>query len=101
LNHRDKKNLLFSLSPHLFWDCNINTIDIRKNRRFIIQRIIAYGTDHDERIMFKLYPFATLKREVVKLDNLDERTVYYLSVVFNVKEERFACFKKKPWYQNS
>ena len=34
-------------SPNLFWDVDASTIDMDKNKRFIIQRVLEYGIRSD------------------------------------------------------
>ncbi len=49
----------------LFWDVNPRTIDPTKNARYVIARIMDFGTDREARWMWRAYPRAKL-REVVE-----------------------------------
>ena len=44
-------NYISLLSPHLFWDTDINDIDIKQHKQFIIGRVVGYGTISDWRII--------------------------------------------------
>ncbi|MEK7515475.1 MAG: hypothetical protein AAB555_00875 [Patescibacteria group bacterium] len=44
------------LRQALFWDVDPNTIDIEKHARYVIERVLDFGTDEEVRWMFKQYP---------------------------------------------
>lgn len=51
--------------PTLFWDVDPETIDVKKNARYIIERILDFGTDDEVRWMWQQYPRPLLS-DVVK-----------------------------------
>lgn len=51
--------------PSLFWDVDPRTIDTKKHARYIIERILDFGTDDEVRWMWRQYPRPIL-RDVVK-----------------------------------
>jgi len=91
---------LSQFSPHLFWDTNLEKLDIRKDKKYIIERVMNYGLEKDEILLYKLYSSGTIKRTVTKLDTLNQRTIAYLSMIFNLKETKFKCFGKIPSHLN-
>ena len=40
----------------LFWDVDPKTIDPKKHSRYIIERILDFGTDEEVRWLWKQYP---------------------------------------------
>ena len=50
----------------LFWDTDPKNISIRKNARYIIERILEFGEPDEVRWLFKTYP----KNEIKKVMNL-------------------------------
>jgi hypothetical protein len=48
-------NPFSDLSPHLFWDVDINKLDIKRSRKFVIGRILDYGTIEDWRIALGIW----------------------------------------------
>ena len=40
----------------LFWDVDPGTIDLEKHARYVIERILDFGTDEEVRWLFKRYP---------------------------------------------
>ncbi|MDO8624368.1 MAG: hypothetical protein Q7R54_03370 [bacterium] len=47
--------------PSLFWDTDPAKLDPKANARYIIERIMDFGTDDEVRWMWKTYPRSTLR----------------------------------------
>ena len=88
------------LSPRIFWDINIETLDLHNNKNEIIERAFVYGTDNDEIIIWSIYTYDEIKKSVLNSDNLNDATIIYLSKVFNIKEKIFKCYGKKLSHLN-
>ena len=48
----------------LFWDTNPDWIDIKKNARYIIERVLDFGELDEVRWLFKTYPQEEIKQVV-------------------------------------
>ena len=48
----------------LFWDTNPDWIDIKKNARYIIERVLDFGELDEVRWLFKTYPKEEIKQVV-------------------------------------
>ena len=46
----------------LFWDTNPDWIDIKKNARYIIERVLDFGELEEVRWLFKTYSKEEIKR---------------------------------------
>lgn len=55
-----KKTMRFR--PTLFWDVDPRTIDVKKHARYIIERILDFGTDDEVRWMAQNYPARRIKK---------------------------------------
>jgi hypothetical protein len=91
--------LLLQLTKEVFWNCDINKLDYIRDKDFIIKRIIEAGLENDEIIMWRLYSYDDIKYVALNLENLHEDKVTYMSFVLKVKENKFKCYKKKPWHR--
>lgn len=67
-----KKNRKKSLKKHaitfrqsLFWDVDSKTINPKRHRRYIIERILDFGNDKEVKWMWHFYSHALI-RDVVK-----------------------------------
>jgi hypothetical protein len=100
MKKRDKNILMKQFSPHLFWDMNVDAFDAQRDKVLIIERVMNYGFETDERLLYHLYSVNTIKRIITRLNSLNERTISYLSMVFGIKEEKFKCYGKIPSHLN-
>jgi len=90
---------LLELTKGLLWNFDVDKMDYIRDKRQIIERILDAGLENDEIIMWRLYSYKEIKKIALKMENLHKDAVTYLSLVLNVKEKRFRCYGKKPWYQ--
>ena len=98
---RNKKNdILKKLSPHLFWNLDFSKLDVIKNKKTIIERIIEYGLDNDEILLWKLYGYFTIRKIALAMDSLPFLRLKYYSFVLNVKENKFKCYRNKSFQWN-
>jgi hypothetical protein len=80
----------------LFWDCHYHRINYDKESRFVIERVLTRGTDSDEKKLFAYYGSEKIKQTVLELRYLDKKTLNYLSIIFNIPQEQFRCYKNTP-----
>ena len=95
-----KNELLSELSPHIFWNCDKNKLDYKKNRDIIIERIIKYGLENDIIIMWKLYSRRVIKKVAINIDVLENMRILYYCSMLDIKEEDFKCYRKKQFQRN-
>jgi hypothetical protein len=83
--------------PHrLFWDIDLKTINLQENARFIIQRVIQKGEIQDWISIKKLYGIDLIKKEILQLRHLDDKTLSFFSIYFDIKKENFRCYTTQP-----
>jgi len=93
-----KNNLIREISKSIFWDVKTENLDYDRNKEYIIERVYTRGSHEDEILLWKIYSYYTIKKIIPYLNGLDDITVSYLSVIFNIKKEKFTCYGKKPSY---
>jgi hypothetical protein len=76
----------FPFSKNLFWDCEIPDIDLRKNRRYIIERVLTRGQWSDFNALLKMYNVNEIKSAIIKSKELDPKTAHFCSWYFNIPE---------------
>ena len=81
------------LSPALFWDVNIEEVDLVKHRSSVIERITNRGRLDEFRAMVKFYGQETVKNVLINVRYLDKRTLSYCSLIFDVPITEFRCYK--------
>ena len=82
------------LRKTLFWDTNMEDIDLKKNRDFIISRTLLFGDMNDFRNIKKLYGLRRIIKTAKKSRSLDKRTANFLSLVYHIPRNKFLCLKK-------
>lgn len=83
------------LSPHLFWDVDINNIDTELHKQFIIGRVVSYGTISDWRIILEHIGLEEIGILAKEIRDLDAKSCSFLSLVTNIPIEEFKCYTLK------
>jgi hypothetical protein len=90
----EDKGFLGRLSQYLFWDCNVNMLDPNIDKKLILERVFARGTENDEKEIFNYYGKKTIKNTILDIKYFDKKTLNYLSIIFGVSKENFKCYRK-------
>ena len=83
-----------SLSKYLFWDIDIHKLNYESRAPFILERVFTMGMQEDEWAVNEYYGKDRIKKEVVKCQSLDKKTLNYLSVFYGIPKKEFACYTK-------
>jgi len=95
-NYSMQKKLHIQLLPkHLFWDIDIEKLDVEKNSVLIIERIFNRGDLDDIKMLFDYYGLERIKNEIVKAGFLDKKTLNFVSKFLNIPKTEFQCYTKK------
>ena len=84
-------------SKTLFWDTNVLQMDFQKSKFYIIERVVTRGNHRDWKTMLSIYTLAEIKDAVIKIRDLDARTLHFCSFYFNIPKEAFECYMKPSW----
>jgi hypothetical protein len=90
---RNKRNIEL-LGKELFWDIEREKLDIRKDKYIIIERVINYGKEADEKVLYRWYSKGVIKRAVKKRINVQAGSLEYICAVLGIKEEQCRCYKE-------
>jgi hypothetical protein len=81
------------LRPALFWDVDVNSIDLQKHKAFIIERITLRGRFEEFNAILNYYGKQTVKETLIQTRYINEITLNFCSTVFDVPITEFRCFK--------
>jgi hypothetical protein len=84
-----------NLSRVIFWDVDYAQIDFAKSKRFVISRVVQYGTAADWTKIKDYYGLEVIKDEMTKERNLDARSLSFLSCILELPKEKFRCYINK------
>ena len=93
-------SLISNLTPHIFWDVDIKTIDLEKNGVFVLQRILQYGLLKDWLLIKSVLGWDKLKSRAVKIPSLDDVSISFLSNLLHIEKSEFKCYKNRQSNQN-
>lgn len=74
----------FPFPQNLFWDTEVDNVNLKSNSRYIIERVLTRGFLEDFYILTRLYPVEEIKDALRKSKNLDTKTVHFCSHYFNI-----------------
>ncbi len=83
------------LSKVIFWDTDYNKIDWEQKARFVISRVVMYGTIEDWNAIKSFYGLERIKTEMLQERYLDNKSLSFLSCIFDIPKEQFRCFTEK------
>ncbi|MBI3888398.1 hypothetical protein HY311_01245 [Candidatus Nomurabacteria bacterium] len=77
----------------LFWDTDTSTIDLKKNKRYVIERILRFGDLDDYKWMRDIYSTEDLKNVILEeRSDLDPKSINFWCYNFGIEES--ICTKK-------
>ncbi|MCU0358316.1 MAG: hypothetical protein MUE95_12120 [Cyclobacteriaceae bacterium] len=83
------------LSAHLFWDVDRNSLILDQHQKFIIQRVLEYGTLEDWKALLKIYGRDVITETVQTLRSLDPRALSFIAAFSGLSREKFRCYITK------
>jgi len=89
-----------NLSKRMFWDTPLSSIHWYDHRHFIVERVMRYGRFSDWQIIFAWYGREELRNLVVRLRDLDARSIAYLALMLDLSKEDFRCYTANPSQRN-
>ncbi len=91
----DSENITSQLSSHLFWDVERVKIDLEKNKKWLVQRVLEYGLLKDWLIINKYYGISRIAEIAMQIKDLDEKSLAFISLLSCIPKESFLCYTTK------
>jgi hypothetical protein len=88
------KSLISKLSKHLFWDVDIEKINIDIHAPFIIERVLNKGTLQDFQLLNRIFSSDETISTVKNLKNLDPKTANFAHIYFDIPKNEMKCYTK-------
>jgi hypothetical protein len=80
------------LPPILFWDIDPDKLDYDAKARYVIGRVVMYGSLADWKATLAYYGPERIRDEMLLERYLDKKTLNYLSFYFDVPKTEFRCY---------
>ena len=92
------QQFLDQLSPHLFWDMNLESIDTNRHAASLICRIMERGSSGDVRAAWSYFGEARVRDALVRAPSLSRKTINFFAYQFRIPREAFRAFgRAKNW----
>lgn len=82
-------------NKHLFWDTNVDSIDVTKHRQAIIERVIERGSWEEFKELIDFYGRATIIDCAKKARWFSEKTIHFVSAYFDIPLDNLRCYTQK------
>lgn len=83
----------------LFWDTDPALVDPDVHVAYVIERVARFGILREWKQLLAYYGEERIKKEVIKLRDLDIKTLNFLSVRFKIPKEEFRCYTNQRFQQ--
>ena len=87
----DKKDI--KLRKSLFWDVDIEKLDIDKYPAYVLQRVLEYGTWEEWKQFRSYYSMELIKETVMNLRTLRPDALSYIAIYTDTNIEDYRCYK--------
>jgi hypothetical protein len=92
--------LIKNLSKHLFWDVDCSKLNPDSSSDFIVGRVLGFGVRNDWQLIKDYYGLERIKEISLRLKELDDVTLAFLSGYFDLDKNQFLCYKRRQSAQN-
>ncbi len=85
------------LKKHLFWDVNLEAIDLQAHKQFVIERILARGQQEDWAEMKRCYTSSEIREAAILSRNIDEKSRNFAAFLYDISPEEFKQCNSIPF----
>lgn len=86
------KNIISQFSHNLFWDTQLESIDMEANAPYIVQRVLECGRIEDWKFLVSYYSIPRITEIATNLRSLEPRAMSFISVISSTPLEQFRCY---------
>ncbi len=90
-------------SKNLFWDININDLDMEQHAYYVVGRVLDYGKWDDWVLMKKYYGLDKIKKTALNIRSMFPKSLAFIATITHTPEIQFRCYTflqspNRPWY---
>ena len=79
----------------LFWDLPEDSLDLKKHKRLILERVFSRGNIKEFQAINRRYSRDEIRKTVIQIGSLDKKTLHFISSTYQLKANDFLCHKKR------
>lgn len=84
-----------NLRRSLLWDVPIDNINLKKNKKLIIERVFTRGNISEFEQVVRFYGQTVIKSVLLDISQMDNKTLNFVSSTFNIPKSKFKCYVQK------
>ena len=89
-------------SVNLFWDADSSQLDLQRNKKYVVQRVLERGSIDDLRLAFEIYGMSGVVATAKTLRTLEPKALSFVACIANEPKDNFRCYTRKqssqaPW----
>ncbi len=77
-----------------FWDVRFEKINLRKNREYVLRRILDYGDERAVAWMYDNFEKAEIRNVLSGFRGYSQKSANYWSLMLDVPKEKVSCLRK-------
>ena len=90
-----ERECVSNLSKVLFWDMDMELVNMDACPSQIIQRVLEYGTWEDWRIIYSYYGLDRIVAVCRNLRSLDPIALSFISTISHTDKTEYRCYRTK------
>ncbi|GAB6391467.1 MAG: hypothetical protein MdMp014T_0840 [Treponematales bacterium] len=79
-------------SKNLFWDIDLETLDMEKHAAYIVERVLDDGRMEDWLFIRHYYGLERLKKVAQTIRSMSSKALSFISAVTDTPEDQFRCY---------
>jgi hypothetical protein len=92
-----------AFSTNLFWDTDPSKVDMEKHAKYIVGRVLDYGSWEDWLLIRNYYGIDRLREIATGLRSMFPNSLSFIALATDTPETQFRCYeliqsKIEPWY---
>lgn len=90
-------NEIMSFSPYLFWDVDVESIDMDANAPYVVKRVLELGTWADWKLLEAHYGLQRITEIAKGLRDLEPKALSFISTISSTPQSSFRCYSQKQY----
>ena len=82
-----------NFSKNLFWDIDLNDLNLNTHSSFILARVLDYGTWQDWKLLCSHYTKDEIKKAALEIRSMFPKSLNYIAMYTDIPISEFRCYK--------
>lgn len=87
--------LPFKIRPAIFWDMEMNSLDVQAHMNYIIKQVLQYGTLDEFIAVEQYYGHDTMIRQVKNIGHLDPKSKAFVISYYQINPKEMLCYTQR------